>query len=299
MGAVGDKTAGGREGGAGRSMKTRIVLGIMYWVLQGAAVAADFSSVREFYAYPSLQYFIWEESLHGRRLLQEKGVLYSAGAAVAVDLLQTNAGVLTLHGKGELFGGVVDYDGQTQRGLPVNTEVSYVGTRVEGAIGWAVPLASGRLEPFAELGYRWWLRDIHNATTTDPNRSEPVQALGYTEHWESAYTKLGVAFSHRLDREWRLFAEAGGKYPFSNANTLHIEIDTETDTMTRTVTLKPVPRWSAFAELGARSRRFRLALFYEGYRVGQSPVKRIGPVGLLQPQSNEDIVGVSLAWCFR
>jgi hypothetical protein len=60
-------------------MKTRLVLGIMsaLWVLQGAAVAADFGSVREFYAYPSLQYFIWEESLHGRRLLQEKGVLYS------------------------------------------------------------------------------------------------------------------------------------------------------------------------------------------------------------------------------
>ena len=65
------------------------------------------------------------------------------------------------------------------------------------------------------------------------------------------------------------------------------------------VTLKPVPRWSAFAELDARSRRFRLALFYEGYRVGQSPVKRIGTIGLLQPQSNEDIIGVSLAWCCR
>src|SRR4029453_1235254 len=115
MGAVWDKMAGGREGGAGRSMKTRIVLGIMYalWVLKGAAVAADFSSVREFYAYPSLQYFTWEESFGGRRLLQEKGVLYGAGTAVAVDLLQTNAGVLTLRGKGELFGGVVDYERQT------------------------------------------------------------------------------------------------------------------------------------------------------------------------------------------
>ncbi|HEY7415458.1 MAG TPA: hypothetical protein VH593_09715, partial [Ktedonobacteraceae bacterium] len=59
-------------------------------------VGADFGSVRAFYAYPSLQYFTWEESPGGRRLLQEKGVLYSAGAAAAIDLLQTNAGVLTL-----------------------------------------------------------------------------------------------------------------------------------------------------------------------------------------------------------
>jgi hypothetical protein len=75
---------------------------------------------------------------------------------------------------------VVDYDGQTQRGLPVNTDVSYVGTKAEGAIGWAIPLASSRLEPFAGLGYRWWLRDIHDATITDPSRAAPVQALGYT-----------------------------------------------------------------------------------------------------------------------
>ena len=120
---------------------------VMLAALWGLAGAADFGGVREFYAYPSLQYFTWEEYLSGRRLLREEGMLYSAGAAVAVDLLQTAAGVLTLHGKGELFGGVVDYDGQTQRGLPVTTEVSYVGTKTEGAIGWALPLASSRLEP--------------------------------------------------------------------------------------------------------------------------------------------------------
>ena len=65
------------------------------------------------------------------------------------------------------------------------------------------------------------------------------------------------------------------------------------------MTVKPAPRWSAFAELGARYRRVRLAVFYEGYRVGQSPVNRIGTIGFVQPQSNEDIVGMSFAWCFR
>jgi hypothetical protein len=33
--------------------------------------------------------------------------------------------------------------------------------------------------------------------------------------------------------------------------------------------------------------------------VDQSPVRRVGMTGFLQPQSNEDIVGVSVAWCFR
>ena len=141
------------------------------------------------------------------------------------------------------------------------------------------------------LGYRWWLRDIHEATTTDPRQPGTIEARGYTEQWESAYTRLGLAFSSRLSPTWWLFAEAGGQYPFYNANTFDLTRDT--------VTVKPAPRWSAFAELGARYRRVRLAVFYEGYRVGQSPVNRIGTIGFVQPQSNEDIVGMSFAWCFR
>jgi len=274
-------------------MKTRLVLVVMSALvaLGSEAPAAAFGGVREFSAYPSLQYFTWEEFVGGRRILQEKGLLYGAGAAVALDLLQTDAGVLTLRGKGELFGGVVDYDGQTQASLPANTDVSYFGTRAEGGVGWAFPLASSRIEPFVGLGYRWWLRDIHDTTTTDPSQPGMIQAQGYTEQWESAYTKLGLAFSHLLSREWRLAVEAGGKYPFYNANTFDLGLGS--------MTVKPEPRWSAFAELGARYRQLRLTLFYEGYRVDQSPVRRRGTVEFFQPQSNEDIVGISVAWCFR
>jgi hypothetical protein len=274
-------------------MKTRLVLVVLSTLvaLGSKAPAATFGGVREFYAYPSLQYVTWEEYFGGRRILHEQGVRYGAGAAVALDLLQTDAGALTLRGKGELFGGVVDYEGATQRGLPAQTDVSYIGTRVEGGVGWAFPLARGRLEPFVGLGYRWWLRDIHDTTTTDPSQPGMIPVQGYTEQWESAYTKLGMAFAYHLSRAWRLFAEAGGQYPFYNANTFDITRDT--------VTVKPEPRWSAFAELGARYRHLRLVVFYEGYRVGQSPVTGVGTTGFLQPQSRENIVGVSLAWCFR
>ena len=102
------------------------------WLLGVKPPPRHSGGVREFSAYPSLQYFTWEEFVGGRRILQEKGLLYGAGAAVALDLLQTDAGVLTLRGKGELFGGVVDYDGQTQASLPANTDVSYFGTKAEG-----------------------------------------------------------------------------------------------------------------------------------------------------------------------
>jgi hypothetical protein len=274
-------------------MKTRMWLVVMSALvaLGSETPAAAFGGVREFSVYPSLQYFTWEEFFGGRRILQERGLLYGAGAAVTLDLLQTEAGILTLRGKGDLFGGVVDYDGQTQTALPAKTEVSYFGTRAEGGVGWAFLLARSRIEPFVGLGYRWWLRDIHDTTTTDPSQPGMIQAQGYTEHWESAYAKLGLAFSHLLSQEWRLLAEAGGKYPFYNANTFDLGLGP--------VTLKPEPRWSAFAELGARYRQLRLILFYEGYRVDQSPVHRVGTTEFLQPQSNEDIVGISVAWCFR
>ncbi|HEY5988363.1 MAG TPA: autotransporter domain-containing protein, partial [Streptosporangiaceae bacterium] len=175
--------------------------------------------------------------------------------------------------------------------LPVKTDVTYFGVKQEVAVGWAFPLGDGRLEPFAGLGYRWWLRDLQDSTAS--NGTATVAVSGYTEEWESLYTKAGMAVSHPLQGDWQLYAEAGGKYPFYNTNTVDIVGVGRT-------TVRPEPRWSAFAEIGARYRRFRPAIFYEGYRTGQSPVVRISPTtGILQPQSNEDVVGVSFSYCFR
>ena len=259
------------------------------------ASAAQFGGIRDLYVYPSLQYFTWKEFGDGKRLLKEEGLLYGAGGAINVDLLKSEAaGALTLRGKAELFGGDVDYDGQTQppNPLPVKTDVIYFGTKAEAAVGWAFPVGAARIEPFAGLGYRWWLRDLQNSTTRDTDGTV-VSVQGYTEWWESVYTKLGTTVDYKINDQWRLFGEAGGKYPFYNANKVDIVGN-------GTVTIKPEPRWSLFAEVGARNRRFRPALFYEGYRVAQSPVVRINQTtGVLQPRSDEDIFGVSFAWCFR
>jgi hypothetical protein len=90
-----------------------------------------------------------------------------------------------------------------------------------------------------------------------------------------------------------LFCRGGGKYSFYNSNFSDIAGFGNT-------TVYPEPRWSAFAELGARSRTLRPALFYEGYRTGQSPVVPISHTsGVFQPKSDEDLVGVSFSYCFR
>jgi hypothetical protein len=267
--------------------------------LLGEAAAGEFGGVREFYPYFSVQDFTWEEFSGGQRLLKEDGLLYAAGAAAKVDLLQTGVGSLTLRGKGELFGGVVGYNGQTQKSpdpmqseLPVKTDVTYFGTKEELALGWTVPLPAASLLPFAGVGHRWWLRDLHNSRTID-GTATTVQVQGYTEYWQTVYAKLGLAADYRLTDDWQLFAEAGGKYPFYNSNRINVGGVGD-------VTLKPESLWSTFAELGFRYKRIRPALFYEGYRTGQSPAVPIAQnLAILQPKSHEDLIGFSLGWCFK
>ena len=262
--------------------------------LAGQASAAEFGGIRELFVGPSIAYFHWQESVEGQQILTEQGPLYGVDGTIALDLLKTEqAGALTLKAKVGVFGGLVYYDGQTQapHNLPVKTDVIYIGSKEEIALGWAIPLGDSYLEPFAGFGYRWWMRDLQDSTTR--NGTSVVKVSGSTEVWESAYTKLGAVLSLPLTKDWRIFVEGGGKYPFYNRNSSDVAGYGD-------LTVSPEPRWSAFAELGARSKTLRPALFYEGYRTGQSPIVRISSTtGVYQPKSDEDVVGVSFSYCFR
>ena len=270
------------------------IITLVLVMLASQAAAAEYGGIRELYIGPSIAYFHWRELVAGQSILTEQGPMYGIDGTIALDLLKTErAGTLTLKDKVGIFGGLVYYDGQTQapHNLPVKTDVIYVGVKEELALGWAIPFGDSRLEPFAGLGYRWWLRDLQDSTAN--NGTSNVKVSGSNEVWESAYTKLGAALSIPLTRDWRIFVEGGGKYPFYNSS----YIDTAGVGNT---TLRPEPRWSAFGELGARSGKLRTALFYEGYRTGQSPLVRISSTsGVYQPKSDEDVVGVSFSYCFR
>ncbi len=260
-----------------------------------ALAAPRFGGMTELYLYPYIQYFHWEEESAGRKLLTESGPIYGIGTAVGLNLLQTDtSGSLFMKAKGELFGGVIDYDGETQApsSLPVKTDVTYLGGKGEVNLGWSFPAGRFAIQPFSGIGYRIWLRDLHDSSTTDRN-GQPLQVQGYTEVWESAYAKLGLNLSRTLANNWRLFLEGGVSYPFYNTNSVDIVGN-------GTVTVKPDGRWSAFGEAGIRTGKVRTAIFYQGYRTDQSPAVRISQsVAILQPRSTEDVVGVSVGYCFR
>ncbi|TWJ33507.1 autotransporter outer membrane beta-barrel domain-containing protein [Geobacter argillaceus] len=273
-----------------------IVLAALLALWSAPALAAPrFGGMTELYLYPYIQYFHWQEESGGRKLLTESGPLYGIGTAVGLDLLRTDtSGSLFMKAKGELFGGVIDYDGETQApsSLPVKTDVTYVGGKGELNLGWSFPAGRFAIQPFSGIGYRIWLRDLHDSSTTDRN-GQALQVQGYTEVWESAYAKLGLNLSHTFDNNWRLFLEGGVSYPFYNTNSVDIVGD-------GTTTVRPDGRWSAFGEAGIRTGKVRTAIFYQGYRTDQSPAVRISQsTSILQPRSTEDVVGVSVGYCFR
>lgn len=236
--------------------------------------------------FPSIQYFTWEEFSADSRILKEEGPLVGLGGSVRLNLYDEK---VMLKAKAELFGGDVYYDGQTQNGIPVKTDVIYFGTKLESDLGWRFNLGKVSLEPFAGLGYRWWLRALQDSVTDDGNGT-PVS--GTDERWQSFYSRLGGRATWSLTKEFAMFAEGGGKYPFYNENRADSPAGGK-------VTVKPGKEWSAFAEIGLTYKRFRPSIFYEGFRFSRSDLVRIGSnLAVFQPKSDSDIFGINLNWVF-
>jgi hypothetical protein len=285
----------------GLYMKAVRLLAVFLAFAASPVFAGQAGRVEEWSLYPSFQYFTWEEFRDGARILKENGLLVGAGGTARFDLYDRK---LMLKAKGELFGGDVDYNGRTQQDLlnpalserPVKTDVIYFGIKAETDMGWRFPLAQGSFEPFAGLGYRWWLRSLRESTTLDAN-GNPLPVGGYPEYWQSLYARLGARAAWSYGGDLSLFAEAGGKYPLYNENLADFP-------GTGRVAIKPGKAWSAFAEIGATRKRFRTTLFYEGFRFSQSARVRAfssfdnSIVELSQPKSDSDIFGVNLGWLF-
>ena len=276
-------------------MKKRVLLGCLAALLAALpAGAAEFGGVRELYIYPAVQFFSWQEYGSGPRLLREQGPQFGVGAAVALDLLKTEqSGSFTFRGKGDFFGGVVEYNGQTfsndpaMDGRPVKTDVTYLGMNTQVDIGWRFPVGKLSLEPFAGLGFSWWLRDLHDSTSTRSDNGNLFSVSAYTEFWTVFAGRFGGRLRVDLNDDWQIFCVGGAKFPFSVENTIDVASIGD-------VTLKPKGEWSAFGELGFRYRRFRPSVYYEGLRLAASPAV----YGYYQPRSEADIVGLSFGILF-
>lgn len=278
---------------------SRVKLITIFMLFLASPVFAGQSGLVEEWSilFPSLQYFTWEEfKPAGTRIVKEEGLLVGAGGMARLNLYDKK---LMLKLKGELFGGDVHYNGHTQQDTlnpaqserPAKTDVIYFGTKAESDLGWRLPLSDVSFEPFAGLGYRWWLRALQETTALDTG-GNPFPVGASAEFWMSFYSRLGARAAWNFAKDLTLFAEGGGKYPFYNENRADLPGG-------GSVTVKPGNEWSAFGEIGVTYKRFRPTLYYEGFRFSQSSVVPVGNnTGVLQPRSDSDIFGINLNWVF-
>lgn len=264
----------------------KVVVGTIF-LLVGSVFPASALTLDAMVPYLSAQRFEWREFDGGRRLLRETGWLYAAGFTQSF-----RHSWLTLTPRGELFGGVVDYDGETQgpTPIPVTTDVTYLGFKGEVDLGAAIPLGAVTLEPLLGVGYRWWARDIHDS------RSGAATVNGYTERWDTGYLRAGARSRIPFAPEGSLFIEGGIKSPFYVANKVKIAEVGE-------VSVHPEGRVAGFAEAGVVYRRFLLAVSYEGTRYAESPRVNVrtssSTIAIFQPASRSELIGIRLGYAFR
>lgn len=245
------------------------ITGSMILFSISAALANDESGM-----YLKAENFTWKEfDDTGKQLLKESGPIYGLGYSGKSDINTS----LTGKGRWEMFGGVVDYDGQTTAGTPVKTDTGYFGMKVEGDLGWKFMVAKkSSIEPFAGLGWRWWNRSIQSTATV----------LGYDELWSSIYSRLGIRGNLVFKKTMGVFAEGGVKLPIYNVNNIDL-FD---------VTVYPGNKPSTFAEAGFKWAKLKVNMFYEGMRFSKSA--EVGIYSIYQPKSTADIYGVNVGVVF-
>ena len=257
-----------------------------YNVANAPVAAAGESSM-----YLAVDGYAWKEfDDDGSRLLKESGTLIGVGYAYRKEFDNQ----VTLNPAAEIFGGKVDYDGQTQSGIPATSKVNYFGVKLQGDVGRKFKPAQGAFaEPFGGLGFRAWIRDIQDGTT-----STGLATYGYTEDWLTLYARLGVRGGFDFPGRTQVFAEAGIKLPLYNENTAHLsDAGLGSD-----VTFNPGRKSSLFAETGVNVRHFRASLFYDSMRFTKSNVVVTSNGGITylnwQPKSSADIYGIKLGYVF-
>ena len=248
---------------------------------------ASFASSEGLYLYGEVESFTWKEFVDsGARAVRESGPLFGIG----LDFSHEFESRIIFSPKGEIFFGDVDYDGHTQAGEPVTSNVGYLGFTLDGDLSMKFKVSQRcYLEPFGGLGLRWWVRDIKDGTT-----SSGAIASGYTEEWATVYGRLGARGGIDVSKRTLLFLEAGVKLPFYNENTAYLS----NAGLGPNITLHPGLQASFFAEAGTKMGMFRASLFYDSLRFSRSADVVSGAYIYWQPQSTMDIYGVKAGVVF-
>lgn len=223
-----------------------------------------------------LQQFTWKEySDNGGQLLKESGALYGlhmAGEGYGRSRV-TAGGTYKMN----FFSGRVNYDGQTQSGIPVKTKTGYLGAEVNANLALrAMPVTDFYVRVFAGPAIRFWRRDINSN----------ADVSGYAEEWFNFDGRTGAGLDCLLPADFKLFAEGGCKIPFITSENINLS-----KFGFGMVPLEPDQTISPFAEVGLSWKYLFVSGFYDSLRFDKSAVETKNGYYFYQPESRADIFG--------
>jgi hypothetical protein len=223
------------------------------------------------HAYVTAQYLMLKEFYdHGNKAREESGGLFGIGYK-----LNPNQNSSSFSGDGEVYFGVVDYEGQSLNGEPFKDKNKYTGLNLNGnATFFLCNLFSeeSSLMALGGVGINSWIRSINLI------RKE----YGYREIWTNFYGRTGLG----LYLGKNVYISGGVKIPFWTSK--HIgDFDIE---------LNPKGRMGAFFETSILVSNFSLFLFYESNRFQKSemPSVKADQYQGWQPESEGRSIGFSL-----
>lgn len=221
------------------------------------------------------EYYYWQENVNGQKVLDETGPRYAlefSGKAVGVD-----SWVATVRFK--LYYGHVDYNGQTQLGVPVKSTTDYYGGLIDFGVGRRWTSDRGQyLDLIGRFGVENWERDLNGPG-------------GYAEHWLPLYIKFGVETGPE-NTGW--IGALGIKAPVWTYQ--HVDLN---KFGAGEITLHPDTMPSGYADLGYKfGKHLSLTAYLDSYWFAKSGTDNNGIIIAYQPESWTYQAGVKIGWNF-
>ncbi len=240
-----------------------------------------------------LERFSWGEySSSGAKLLDENGPRLALG----FNWLQDGAKGFLFGYSGKYYTNDVNYNGQTQSGVPFTTKTNYGGLLNEAVLHYRLENDFSSedtdhhyLDVVGGVALDVWTRDIKSDGSV----------IGYKEYYTIGFLRAGIEM---VPVRSGLRAAAGFKYPFYTNEKVGLQsaVGADSDPV-----LKPKPDISYYASIGWRfNNPWSVTLEFDSYRFKQSDGVDIFYGGAassskaVQPESRMEVITLKAGYSF-